>query len=198
LLLAFLAGRSFAADGASDSGSSHDLSFRIAPGNISPAPSEPDTEVIVPGENLLVRVAEDPTFDGTYQVRRGGYIIMPQLGRIAVAGKTLAVAEAAVQRALQSTQLPKASVKIVRREVDDLKNRSLDYLRSECSQPRLLQIFPEFVIARLHVIWVPILRSPIGDCVEIRTSDDPAPIVSVHHDLYLQEILDKFRPVSRL
>ncbi|RYD65529.1 MAG: hypothetical protein EOP84_31845, partial [Verrucomicrobiaceae bacterium] len=33
----------------------------------------PGTEIIVPGENLEIFVVEDPSFNGRYQVRRGGY-----------------------------------------------------------------------------------------------------------------------------
>jgi protein involved in polysaccharide export with SLBB domain len=74
-----------------------------------------DDEVIVPGEYLLVSVNEDASFDNLYQVRRGGYIIMPQVGRIAVAAKMIPAAEAAVKRALLSSQLTAATVTIERK-----------------------------------------------------------------------------------
>ena len=88
-------------------------------------------EVIVPGETLEVFVNEDPSFNGRYQVRRGGYIIMPQVGRIAVAGKTIPGAEAAVKRALQSSQLHHASVLIERVQGADIENGPLIYLSGE-------------------------------------------------------------------
>jgi len=93
-------------------------------------------EVVVPGENLEVFVNEDPSFNGIYQVRRGGYIIMPQVGRIAVAGKTLSAAEAAVKRALQSSQLHNASVMIERKQGADIDNGPLIYLSGEFREPR--------------------------------------------------------------
>jgi len=93
-------------------------------------------EVVVPGENLEVFVNEDPSFNGIYQVRRGGYIIMPQVGRIAVAGKTLSAAEAAVKRALQSSQLHNASVMIERKQGADVENGPLIYLSGEFREPR--------------------------------------------------------------
>jgi len=96
----------------------------------------PAEEVVVPGENLEVFVNEDPSFNGIYQVRRGGYIIMPQVGRIAVAGKTLSAAEAAVKRALQSSQLHNASVMIERKQGADLENGPLIYLSGEFREPR--------------------------------------------------------------
>ena len=88
-------------------------------------------EVIVPGETLEVFVNEDPSFNGRYQVRRGGYIIMPQVGRIAVAGKTIPGAEAAVKRALQSSQLHHASVLIERVQGADIENGPLIYMHGE-------------------------------------------------------------------
>ena len=93
-------------------------------------------EVVVPGENLEIFVNEDPSFNGIYQVRRGGYIIMPQVGRIAVAGKTLSAAEAAVKRALQSSQLHNASVMIERKQGADIENGPLIYLSGEFREPR--------------------------------------------------------------
>jgi protein involved in polysaccharide export with SLBB domain len=96
----------------------------------------PAEEVVVPGENLEVFVNEDPSFNGIYQVRRGGYIIMPQVGRIAVAGKTLSAAEAAVKRALQSSQLHNASVMIERKQGADIENGPLIYLSGEFREPR--------------------------------------------------------------
>ena len=93
-------------------------------------------EVVVPGENLEVFVNEDPSFNGIYQVRRGGYIIMPQVGRIAVAGKPLSAAEAAVKRALQSSQLHNASVMIERKQGADIDNGPLIYLSGEFREPR--------------------------------------------------------------
>jgi len=88
-------------------------------------------DVVVPGENLEVFVNEDPSFNGIYQVRRGGYIIMPQVGRIAVAGKSLSAAEAAVKRALQSSQLHNASVMLERKQGADIENGPLIYLSGE-------------------------------------------------------------------
>ena len=91
-------------------------------------------EVIVPGENLEVFVNEDPSFNGRYEVRRGGYIIMPQVGRIAVAGKTIPGAEVAVKHALQSSQLHHASVLIERVQGSDIENGPLIYRHGEFNQ----------------------------------------------------------------
>ncbi len=97
-------------------------------------------DVIAPGENLEVFVVEDPSFNGRYQVRRGGYIILPQVGRIAVTGKTLDAAEAAVRRALQSSQLQHASVILERISGADLESGPLIYLSGAFKNPRPYRI----------------------------------------------------------
>jgi protein involved in polysaccharide export with SLBB domain len=103
--------------------------------DVTPGRTVSVDEVVVPGENLEVFVNEDPSFNGIYQVRRGGYIIMPQVGRIAVAGKSLSAAEAAVKRALQSSQLHNASVMIERKQGADIENGPLIYLSGEFHTP---------------------------------------------------------------
>jgi uncharacterized protein YukE len=62
-------------------------------------PSGPEDNIILPGDNLELFVVEDPSFNGRYPVRRGGYIIMPAVGRISVAGKTQQGAETEVRKA---------------------------------------------------------------------------------------------------
>lgn len=98
------------------------------------------SEVIEPGQNLEIYVVEDPSFNGRYQVRRGGYIIMPQVGRIAVAGKSLNGAEDAVRKALQSSQLQHASVMIERIAGGDVEAGPLIYLSGEFRNPRPYRI----------------------------------------------------------
>ena len=99
-----------------------------------------DSDIIVPGENLEVFVVEDPSFNGRYQVRRGGYVILPQIGRIAVAGKTIDAAEGAVRKALQSSQLQKATVMIERISGSDIESGPLIYLSGEFKSPRPYRI----------------------------------------------------------
>lgn len=99
-----------------------------------------DSELVLPGENVELFVNEDQSFNGRYQVRRGGYIILPQVGRIAVAGKSLDQAEAAVRRALQSSQLTKATVLLERIAGSDVESGPLIYLSGEFKNPRPYRI----------------------------------------------------------
>jgi protein involved in polysaccharide export with SLBB domain len=69
---------------------------------------------ILPGESLEVFVTEDDSLNGPYQVRRGGYIIMPRVGRVYLAGKDLAGAEKAIKAALQVNQLKNSTVMVER------------------------------------------------------------------------------------
>ena len=40
----------------------------------------PLSKMILPGEVLQVFVLEDEAFNGLYQVRSGGYVVMPRIG----------------------------------------------------------------------------------------------------------------------
>jgi protein involved in polysaccharide export with SLBB domain len=99
-----------------------------------------DGDIILPGENLELFVNEDASFNGRYQVRRGGYLILPQVGRIPVAGKSLDQAEAAVKRALQESQLHHATVMIERISGTDVESGPLIYLSGEFRSPRPYRI----------------------------------------------------------
>ena len=72
-------------------------------------------EIVVPGDVLEIYVTEDASFNGVYQVRRGGYIVIPQLGRIQVAGYPVLAAEAAVKGSLDVSYLQNATVLVERR-----------------------------------------------------------------------------------
>lgn len=62
------------------------------------------SSLIGEGEILQLHVIEDQTFDNLYQVRPGGYVILPRVGRVNVAGKDLEGAEDEVRRALEKAQ----------------------------------------------------------------------------------------------
>jgi len=99
-----------------------------------------ETDIIVPGENLEVFVNEDASFNGRYQVRRGGYIILAQVGRVMVVGKTLNQAEASVKRALESSQLTRATVMVERIAGTDVETGPLIYLSGAFKSPRPYRI----------------------------------------------------------
>ena len=102
----------------------------------------PEEDLILPGDNLEIFVVEDASFNGRYQVRRGGYIILPAVGRIAVAGKTMQGAEAEVRRALEATQLQHATVMVEKVEGSDVESGPVIFLAGEFNNPHPFRIPP--------------------------------------------------------
>lgn len=74
-------------------------------GGISPGPG-----LVERGDTLELFVREDPTFDGEYLVREKGDIIIPEVGRIPIAGLSIEGAENRIKDALETAQLTSASV----------------------------------------------------------------------------------------
>lgn len=99
-----------------------------------------ESDVLLPGENVELYVNEDASFNGKYQIRRGGYIILAQVGRIPVAGKTIEQAEAAVRRALEDSQLHHASVMLERISGTDVATGPLILLNGEFKNARPYRI----------------------------------------------------------
>ena len=99
-----------------------------------------ENDVLLPGENIELYVNEDASFNGKYEIRRGGYIILAQVGRIPIAGKTIEQAEAAVRRALEDSQLHHASVMLERIAGSDVATGPLIYLSGEFKNPRPYRI----------------------------------------------------------
>ena len=106
----------------------------------TPAPGAEVDEVVLPGENLDVYVVEDPTFNGHYQVRRGGYVIIPQVGRVLVAGKSLSEAESTIRKALQASQLQHATVMVEKLSGADITSGPVIFLGGEFNSPRAFRI----------------------------------------------------------
>lgn len=134
---------------------------RSAPQGSAPVFGESD--IIVPGENLEIFVNEDASFNGRYQVRRGGYIILAQVGRVSVAGKTLAQTEASVKRALESSQLTRATVLVERISGTDVETGPLIYLSGAFRSPRPY---------RIPAGTAPTLVSVILSCGGVATNAD--------------------------
>ena len=65
---------------------------------------------IVVGDRLELFVKEDPSYNNTYVVRERGDIILPQLGRIPVAGLSVSGAQERIELELEKRQLTSASV----------------------------------------------------------------------------------------
>ena len=99
------------------------------------APPPPEDTLILPGDNVEIFVTEDTSFNGHYQVRRGGYIILPAVGRIPIAGTTKSGAESAVAQALEATQLQHATVIVEKLEGNDVETGPVIFLSGEFRRP---------------------------------------------------------------
>lgn len=69
-----------------------------------------DPDTVNPGDVLRLIVAEDDSYTANYPVKRDGSIIVKSLGRVAVGGKIINEAEAAIKAQLEESQLTKATV----------------------------------------------------------------------------------------
>jgi protein involved in polysaccharide export with SLBB domain len=74
------------------------------------APVGQTNDVFIPGDSLELFVEEDPSFNGTYPIREGGYILIPRIGRIQISGLNREGAERHITQTLQKGQLAKAKV----------------------------------------------------------------------------------------
>lgn len=109
--------------------------------NLYKSVEDNQSAIILPGETLQVFVLEDETFNGLYQVREGGYVVLPRVGRIQVAGKDLVGVEKAVKEALESTQLRQGTVMIERaRGIYSEKAGEVIYLAGEFQTPGPMRI----------------------------------------------------------
>lgn len=66
--------------------------------------------VFQPGDSLELWVEEDASFNGTFEVREGGYVLIPKVGRVVVLNMTRDAAEKRVRETLQRQQLKQATV----------------------------------------------------------------------------------------
>jgi protein involved in polysaccharide export with SLBB domain len=82
---------------------------------LAPRPAAPTAnDTFQVGDVLELLVEEDATFSSTYQVREGGYILIPKVGRIPVVNLTRSAAEIKIKETLQQGQLKQATVFVER------------------------------------------------------------------------------------
>lgn len=99
------------------------------------AANEGVSKLLVTGDPIQVFVVEDESFNGVYQIREGGYVIMPRIGRVQIAGKDLPDAEKAIKEALEASQLRQATVMVERTvETYTAGSANVVYLAGEFKQ----------------------------------------------------------------
>ncbi|MFM2081635.1 MAG: hypothetical protein RL380_326 [Verrucomicrobiota bacterium] len=94
-----------------------------------------DNDTITTGQSVEIFVTEDETLNGVYQVRRGGYILMPRVGRIFLAGKKLSEAEQTIRETLAVSQIKNATVMVERPSGTGASSDPVIYLAGEFTTP---------------------------------------------------------------
>jgi protein involved in polysaccharide export with SLBB domain len=69
-------------------------------------------KILLPGQVVQLFVLEDESFNGLYQVRNGGYVVLPRVGRVSIVGKDVQDAEKTIKAELEKSQLKNATVMI--------------------------------------------------------------------------------------
>lgn len=62
------------------------------------------------GDFVELLVEEDVSFSGVFEVREGGYVLIPKIGRVVVVGLNRDAAEKRIRESLQQQQLKQATV----------------------------------------------------------------------------------------
>ncbi len=96
---------------------------------------------ILPGENVEITVVENNDLNGRYLVRRGGYIIMPGIGKVSLAGKSVAQAAKDIRFILAKLHSDQAFTVEVKRTVGITADTGpVVYLAGEFRNPRPYRI----------------------------------------------------------
>ncbi|HEY1173776.1 MAG TPA: polysaccharide biosynthesis/export family protein [Verrucomicrobiae bacterium] len=104
-------------------------------GELRKLASEGGSKVLTTGEPIQIFVVEDESFNSVYQIREGGYIVLPRIGRVQVAGKDLPDAEKTIKEALEASQLRQATVMVERTvETYSAGSANVVYLAGEFKQ----------------------------------------------------------------
>ena len=106
-------------------------------------PSAPQPDLIASGETIELFVMQDESFNGMYQVRQGGYILIPQVGRVPVAGMNVPAAESSVAKAFSQTMIVNPTIIIERPEAakdEDEDSGGIIYLMGDFKRPGTFRI----------------------------------------------------------
>lgn len=107
-------------------------------------------DIVQVGDKLEIYVLEDETFNGIYTVRDGGHIIFPKVGRVQVAGKSLAEAELTIKQAFEGpAQLFKTANIILERHG----------ARAQASGPNVVRVYLNGAVTRPGPLAVPYIDS---------------------------------------
>ena len=97
---------------------------------------EEDPLKIKVGETIELMILEDESFNGMYEVRLGGYILIPKVGRAPVEGMTVQEAEQSIFKLIDETMIKNPSVIVERPNAgEDAVSGGIIYLTGEFKRP---------------------------------------------------------------
>ena len=97
---------------------------------------EEDPLTIKPGETIELMILEDESFNGMYEVRLGGYILLPRAGRAPVAGMTVQEAEKSIGKLVHESLIRNPSVIVERPNAGKVEESGgIIYLTGEFKRP---------------------------------------------------------------
>jgi protein involved in polysaccharide export with SLBB domain len=111
-------------------------------GSPQAAASRPRSDLITSGETIELFVMQDESFNAMYQVRQGGYILIPRVGRVQIAGMSIPSAESSVAKAFSQTMIVNPTIIIERPEAakSDDENGGVIYLMGDFKRPGTFRV----------------------------------------------------------
>jgi Ca-activated chloride channel family protein len=89
-------------------------------GELRKLAGEGGSKLLAAGEPVQVYVVEDESLNSVYKIGEDGYVALPKVGRVQVAGKDLPDAEKAIKEALEASPLARATVMVERADEKQL------------------------------------------------------------------------------
>jgi len=97
------------------------------------------TPALQEGDDIEVVVFEDASFNGTYRIRQGGYVVLPQVGQFRASGLSPSQIETALKMRLEQDLLRKATVSVLATTAKQTIT-GVVYVIGEVKHPGVLQL----------------------------------------------------------
>ena len=139
-------------------------------GSPQAAASSARSDLITSGETIELFVMQDESFNAMYQVRQGGYILIPRVGRVQIAGMTIPSAESSVAKAFSQTMIVNPTIIIERPEAakSDDENGGVIYLMGDFKRPGIFRVPRGRVTTILNTIIQSGGETPAADLSRVR------------------------------
>ena len=139
-------------------------------GSAQAAASSARSDLITSGETIELFVMQDESFNAMYQVRQGGYILIPRVGRVQIAGMTIPSAESSVAKAFSQTMIVNPTIIIERPEAakSDDENGGVIYLMGDFKRPGVFRVPRGRVTTILNTIIQSGGETPAADLSRVR------------------------------